>query len=98
MMRTILILFFDDGSIFSRQGIDRRWFPAEPWPDLAPWHDPRLAWSAVSAVLREPEARGLSARKWCGDVLALALAGGPGRRFTAPSGSPGDPRDADANG
>jgi hypothetical protein len=56
-MRTIL--FFDDWPILSRQGIDRRWFPAEPWPNLAPWHDPRLAWSAVSAVLVLSEVEGL---------------------------------------
>ena len=51
-MRTIL--FFDDWAILTRQGIDRRWFQAKPWPDVKPWHDPLLAYSSVSSVLRDP--------------------------------------------
>ncbi len=50
-MRTIL--FFDDWPILTRQGIDRRWFPAEPWPEVKPWHDPLLAYSAVTSVLHD---------------------------------------------
>ena len=36
------ILFLDDWPILTRQGLDRRWFPAEPWPEVEPWHDPLL--------------------------------------------------------
>jgi hypothetical protein len=50
-MRTIL--FFDDWPILTRQGIDRRWFPAEPWPGVEPWHDPLLAYGSVTSVLRD---------------------------------------------
>ena len=52
-MRTVL--FFDDWPILARHGIDRRWFPAEPWPGLEPWHDPTLSYQAVNSVLRDPE-------------------------------------------
>jgi hypothetical protein len=55
-MRTIL--FFDDWPILTRQGIDRRWFPAEPWPGVPPWHDPLLAYSSVSSVWRDPHPGG----------------------------------------
>jgi len=47
------ILFFDDWAILTRQGIDRRWFTAEPWPNLAPWHDPLVALSSVASVIRD---------------------------------------------
>lgn len=50
------ILFFDDWPIQDRRGVDRRWFPAEPWPGLEPWHDPLLAYSSVTSVMREPSA------------------------------------------
>jgi hypothetical protein len=52
-MRTILLL--DDWPILIRQGIDRRWFAAEPWPGAADWHDPLLESAAVTAVRRDPE-------------------------------------------
>lgn len=51
-MRTIL--FFDDWPILHRQGIDRRWFQTEPWPGLAPWHDPSVDTAAISSILRDP--------------------------------------------
>jgi len=53
-MRTIL--FFDDWPILTRQGIDRRWFAAEPWPGVKPWHDPLLDYSSVTSVMRDPQA------------------------------------------
>jgi len=61
-MRTIL--FLDDWPILTRQGIDRRWFPAEPWPGVEPWHDPLLDYSSVTAVRRDPQAGGW--RMWGG--------------------------------
>jgi hypothetical protein len=44
-MRTIL--FMDDWAVLARLGIDRRWFPAEPWPGLAPWQDKSLVYQSV---------------------------------------------------
>ncbi len=52
-MRTIL--FFDDWAILTRQGIDRRWFQAEPWPGIEPWHDPSLAFQNVGCVMRDAD-------------------------------------------
>ncbi len=54
-MRTIL--FLDDWSILARQGIERRWFSAEPWPGVEPWHDTLLEYSSVNAVTRDPRTR-----------------------------------------
>lgn len=54
-MRTIL--FLDDWPILVRQGIERRWFPAEPWPGVKPWHDPLLEYSCVCSVMRDPQTR-----------------------------------------
>jgi hypothetical protein len=51
-MRTIL--FLDDWAILTRRGVDRRWFAAEPWPDVAAWRDPRLDYASVTAVRRDP--------------------------------------------
>ncbi|MEI6971715.1 MAG: hypothetical protein WCL44_09380 [bacterium] len=50
-MRTIL--FLDDWPILTRQGIDRRWFAAEPWPGIKPWRDPLLDYSSVTSVLHD---------------------------------------------
>jgi hypothetical protein len=61
-MRTIL--FFDDWPILTRQGLDRRWFPAEPCPGVEPWHDPLLDYSSVTAVRRDPQTGGW--RMWGG--------------------------------
>jgi hypothetical protein len=47
------ILFFDDWAILTRQGTDRRWFTAEPWTSLTPWHDPQVALSSVASVIRD---------------------------------------------
>lgn len=58
------ILFLDDWPILTRQGIDRRWFAAEPWPEVEPWHDPLLDYSSVAAVRRDPQTRGW--RMWGG--------------------------------
>ena len=55
-MRTIL--FLDDWPILARQGVDRRWFTAEPWPDLQPWHDPGLSYFSVSSVMRDAQSGG----------------------------------------
>ncbi len=55
-MRTIL--FLDDWPILARQGVDRRWFRAEPWPNAQPWHDRQLAYSSVSSVMRDPQSGG----------------------------------------
>jgi hypothetical protein len=65
-MRTIL--FFDDWPILTRQGIDRRWFPAEFWPGVEPWHDPLLAYSSVTAVRRDPHTG--SWRMWGGGMTS----------------------------
>lgn len=54
-MKARTILFLDDWPILARQGLDRRWFPAEPWPGVKPWHDPLLAYSSVTAVRRDPQ-------------------------------------------
>ena len=58
------ILFLDDWPILTRQGIDRRWFPAEPWPEVEPWHDPLLDYASVTAVRRDPQTGGW--RMWGG--------------------------------
>lgn len=63
-MRTIL--FLDDWAVLARQGIDRRWFPAEPWPGLEPWRDQSLVYQSVSAVLHEPQPTGW--RMWGGGM------------------------------
>ena len=55
-MRTIL--FFDDWPVLARHGIDRRWFPVEPWPGAKPWHDPLLSYSSLASVLRDPRTGG----------------------------------------
>jgi hypothetical protein len=52
-MRTIL--FLDDWPILADQGIDRRWFQAEPWPGKDPWVDPLLAYCSVSTVTHDPQ-------------------------------------------
>ena len=61
-MRTIL--FLDDWAVLARQGIDRRWFPAEPWPGLEPWRDQSLVYQSVSAVLYEPQLAGWRMCGW----------------------------------
>lgn len=58
------ILFLDDWPILSRQGVDRKWFAAEPWPQAAAWHDPLVDHSTVTAVRRDPDS-GIW-RMWCG--------------------------------
>lgn len=63
-MRTLM--FLDDWPILTRKGIDRRWFAAEPWPGTAPWHDPLLVWSCVTAVRRDPRTGGW--RIWGGGM------------------------------
>jgi len=63
-MRTIL--FFDDWPILVRQGIDRRWFTAEPWPGIEPWRDPLLSNSSVTSVMRDPQTGGW--RMWGGGM------------------------------
>jgi hypothetical protein len=55
-MRTVL--FLDDWPILTRQGTDRRWFAAEPWPGVTPWHDPLLVYSSVGVVRRDPHTGG----------------------------------------
>jgi hypothetical protein len=65
-MRTIL--FMDDWAILARQGIDRRWFPAEPWPGLAPWQDTSLVYQSVSSVLHESDPTGW--RMWAGGMTS----------------------------
>ncbi|MEI6971360.1 MAG: hypothetical protein WCL44_07545 [bacterium] len=63
-MNTRTILFLDDWPILARQGINRRWFAAEPWPELKPWRDPLLDYSSVTSVMRDPRTGGW--RMWGG--------------------------------
>ena len=51
-MRTLL--FLDDWAVLHRQGLNRRWFPLEPWPGFEPWRDPLLTYQSVASVLRDP--------------------------------------------
>lgn len=81
-MRTIL--FLDDWPILNRQGVDRRWFAAEPWPGVEPWHDTELAYCSVSSVLRDPQTGGW--RMW-GSGCASRDRGDEGFGLTA-YGSP----------
>jgi len=49
------ILFFDDWPIQEHRGVERRWFRAEPWPDLEPATDSLLQYSfGTQTVIREP--------------------------------------------
>ncbi len=52
------ILFFDDWPLQDYRGVDRRWFPAEPWPGLEPWRDPLLTYASVTSVMRDPDTGG----------------------------------------
>lgn len=48
-------LFFDDWAILDRQGIERVYLQAKPWPGSEPWNDEFLAYSSVSSVIRDEE-------------------------------------------
>lgn len=62
------LLFFDDWLIQERRNLVRRWFSAEPWPDLAPATDPLLQYSfGHMSVLRDGP--GGSWRMWSGGML-----------------------------
>jgi len=68
-MRTIL--FFDDWAILTRQGIDRKWFQAEPCPGVEPWKDPLLAYCSVSSVIHDSESG--KWRMWGGGMTTREL-------------------------
>jgi hypothetical protein len=52
------LLFFDDWALLHQQNLQRRWFQAEPWPDLPPAIDPAMTLSYGSpTVIREPDGR-----------------------------------------